>query len=331
MEVWSLCALCGMGVASNLERHRHLLRSHVNEANYCSICSKPYDHERTLNQHIKRSHPHSNILKLCQFCQKDFALEHALMYHQDEFHENELQQLEKPYLCPLPYCQKKFQDESFLGVHLLKHPIESRSEVDVSKYPVNCSLSSTYRKRKSSVKRRKTDTKDLASKEASSQSGKDMGQCSICGDLVPASNMPLHLKDHLAPKLHKCDLCGKDFAKMATLNDHRLSIHEKRELPCPYEDCTKVFFLRGVLRKHIQGVHLQTRFQCNLCRKSFSLKGDLKVHVKGVHEGVRLTCSLCNREFTRASDRNRHERDVHGVRRPSNARGSRKSSLAGQC
>lgn len=81
------------------------------------------------------------------------------------------------------------------------------------------------------------------------------------------------------------------------------------------------FGRKGVLKKHIQMVHEQTRkFECEICMSPFGLKSDLKRHVQSVHQKKRpFVCTICAASFGRRSDLKRHTLSLHpGAELPPN-------------
>ena len=229
--------------------------------------------------------------------------------------------VDMPHACPISFCQKRFQHDSFIGVHIRhRHMPETRLEIDISQYPENPFITPSISNRK----RRSTDegSRARARKEVE-DSGKDGEEeeeeaaqniCTRCGESVVSSKMKLHMRTHKERPRFNCSECGQSYISSSGLKKHQMIVHTKMRLNCPMKGCGKTFSQRTTLRYHIQTIHTNpTKHGCSLCEKSFSIKSDLDVHVKGVHEGIKARCSYCGKDFLRPSERNRHEKQVHGA------------------
>jgi len=268
------CHFCMKKFSHPLEKQLHSLQFHGNDLLYCSICTKPHDSETVLISHMNNKHKASPALLHCEFCNKQFILEDSLAYHHDDKHEDKKNNVEKPFICQVDSCQKRFQKELFLKQHANFH-----ERIPVKKTPT--------------------------SEEESSP-------CETCGLSIPSKKMSEHLKKHGEKSTFTCEDCGKGFVTTAKLKYHRLDKHVKRELKCPIESCQKVFYRRDILSYHLRAVHTnREQHQCDKCDKCFAHKSDLAVHKKGVHQGLKSFCSFCEKEFLRTSEKNRHEKQVH--------------------
>ncbi len=106
----------------------------------------------------------------------------------------------------------------------------------------------------------------------------------MCRSCYQAFDQQCKLEDHQASSSHcntvdklECNICGKLFAMMGTLNRHK-EIHDKNPI------------------KH----------QCHLCKKQFASKQNLVLH-QAVHEEVKpFPCTLCSRAFARKKNLERH-------------------------
>jgi hypothetical protein len=80
-----------------------------------------------------------------------------------------------------------------------------------------------------------------------------------------------------------CDLCGEDFTTMADAMGHYRTVHRTTGyLKC----CDKKFKKRCRLLDHVNNVHLNYTFTCEICGKSFGSEIYLKRH-KMQHEEVK--------------------------------------------
>ena len=79
--------------------------------------------------------------------------------------------------------------------------------------------------------------------------------CNICGKEVKYS-LPRHIRQaHVSPqdRKHKCEHCGKRFARRQQLNDHN-NVHTGAR-PYICEQCGLTFNNNGNMSHHIRRVH----------------------------------------------------------------------------
>jgi len=273
----SSCNFCMKIFNCLYDKQQHIFQVHKDKILFCQYCKKQLFGDKSLNNHLKNYH--KEVLLDCSFCDKKFVSKDWLAYHYDEHHEDKnVGILEKPYICASIGCQKRFQNQAHLNLHMKIHD--------------------------ASMAR-------LAKLRSNSKSGIEKYPCDTCGKLISHNLMREHIAEkHTEPRF-KCTECDKVFHWRSKLKVHFLDKHLKRELKCPDEKCQKVFYTRNVLNAHVKGVHGKTKEHCSLCDKSFSHKGDLQQHIKGVHEGKKSHCSVCGKDFVRNADKNRHERQVH--------------------
>ena len=250
--------------------------------------------------------------------------------------------MEKPYTCPISFCQKRFQQDSFIGVHIRRHLPETRLEVDVSQYPENPHISPAINNRSKRQREEEARKMERAKKKVTKVTNEnetsdeeveedreeqkegeeeeiveERNICTRCGESVASSKMSIHMRKHKKKQRYTCSDCGRSYGDSTSLKSHHMIAHTKMKLNCPMEGCGKAFKQRTTLRTHILTIHThRTQHKCSFCEKSFSIKSDLDVHVKGVHEGIKARCSFCGKDFNRPSERNRHQKQVHGAKTP---------------
>ena len=287
------CRYCHSSHGNEEVLLQHMLQNHKEELFHCRVCTEPFLMEGQLQGHIKRSHPHFSLFYNCPHCEKSrkiaksFVSEKSLSYHVDEFHEDETLDVEKSFVCPVGFCQKRFRLEGSIYRHARMH---NQSDLPDTTY----------------VGRRQ---KRAQTKETKAYDDESKSPCVTCGKMIAPSQMAKHAKVHVTAT---CAECGKTFKSKVQLKVHRMNKHLKLKLTCPFEGCGKIFHRRVDLHSHVDRHNNPVRHQCNLCDKSFSIKHDLETHIKGVHEGIKSRCSFCGKEFVRPSEKNRHERSIHG-------------------
>ena len=86
-------------------------------------------------------------------------------------------------------------------------------------------------------------------------------------------------------------MCGKHVNTYASLQLHMTRIHSNEKLP-PKEKtfkcdhCEKMFYSRGHLNEHINGVHNRgsRTVQCPVCHKGFNTEKRMKKHLFNAHK-----------------------------------------------
>ena len=108
----------------------------------------------------------------------------------------------------------------------------------------------------------------------------------------------------------KCDTCDQTFTTKSEFENHvenRHSIYHQ----CSF--CDKNYDSNQDLLTHVQALHKNTRYSCEICSKSYSYPGGLKRHKLHGHHGnvQKFKCGLCCIEFGFKDGLKRHLKDVH--------------------
>ena len=82
------------------------------------------------------------------------------------------------------------------------------------------------------------------------------------------------------PFKYQCSICGKNFKRKATMDEHELT-HNAKEFGCA--QCGRKFSLERYLTRHMDSVHGESNRSCNECGKSFTTNAYLKDHMIRVH------------------------------------------------
>ncbi|XP_049770042.1 zinc finger protein 429-like isoform X1 [Schistocerca cancellata] len=139
-------------------------------------------------------------------------------------------------------------------------------------------------------------------------------KCDICGKLFARScDLKRHALIHTGKRPHKCDICDKSFAQSCHLKTHILIHTGKKPHKC--DICGKSFATSGSLKAHAFIHTGQKPNKCVICGKSFATSGNLKKHTL-IHTGKKPhKCEICGKSFAMSGTLNRHVL-IHTGRKP---------------
>ncbi|KAI8124139.1 Transcription factor grauzone [Lucilia cuprina] len=124
-----------------------------------------------------------------------------------------------------------------------------------------------------------------------------------------------HIRLHLNPEMHKCDICGKPSSSQYNLKLHKKIMHESTEqFEC--EVCHKMFNQKPTLERHmLTHVTGSKDFVCQECGKAYVLEVQLKSHIKTVHNVDRV-CDQCGKTIHGVAALKKHLMEHAGIKRP---------------
>ncbi|GAB0100980.1 transcription factor grauzone [Sergentomyia squamirostris] len=137
-------------------------------------------------------------------------------------------------------------------------------------------------------------------------------QCQVCGKVFKFRNhLVEHSSTHIPPEQRefKCDQCPKSYTKLCRLRDH-LKSHIPpglRSLEC--KQCQKTFASTVVLRSHIRNVHERRQTTvCEVCAKVFLTKEAFLAHQINHMERKppKVECAMCGKKFKQRTGLLRH-------------------------
>lgn len=117
----------------------------------CYICDAvPFESKRSYQEHMRQSHPEETKIFKCKFCEKIFDVWKNFKRHEVIVHTNE-----RPFICNIESCRKRFKRNPSLQRHLETH--STKKEV--------CSLCGLQFSSSTTLRRHMivhSDTKDYA-------------------------------------------------------------------------------------------------------------------------------------------------------------------------
>lgn len=124
-----------------------------------------------------------------------------------------------------------------------------------------------------------------------------------------------HIRLHINPETHKCDICGKPSSSKYNLKLHKKVVHEETEkFEC--DVCHRSFNQKPNLERHLlTHVTGNKDFFCKECGKGYVLEIQLKSHIKTVHTDNRV-CDQCGKTVHGVGALKKHLMEHAGIERP---------------
>jgi hypothetical protein len=141
----------------------------------------------------------------------------------------------------------------------------------------------------------------------------------------------INLFSDMEKNIAKCDICNKEFNKVAYRNRHVKNVHIKNSEDGPKVKytcvlCDKQYNTKFNLQRHIAAIHLpesQAYFTCKICNYKTFQKCHLERHTKKVHKDSKVVdyfrphkCTLCGKQFKVLRRLRYHERKSHNTEGP---------------
>lgn len=119
-----------------------------------------------------------------------------------------------------------------------------------------------------------------------------------------------HIRVHIDPDTHKCDICGKRNSNTRSLRLHKKIVHSGvHKYEC--HECHKTFPQKCNLDRHLlTHVSGSKDFKCEICDRAYVFEVQLKSHIKLAHSDNRV-CDQCGKTFTNAGALNHHRKMQH--------------------
>jgi len=232
------------------------IKTDMQDAHTCDLCSKGFISSASLKKHIKTKH---RKLKenICTFCEKSFQSPSQLTVH-TRIHTGE-----RPYACET--CGESFIDKARLKEHGRKHTGEPAPRKFIC---MHCGKSYGHKSHLTHhVAMTHVDTPSV--------------QCTLCGKMFfNDRTLKMHMKRGHLEKKCVCGVCGRSFAVQQSLTEHMRTHTGEKPYTCAV--CNRHFTTAKCLRNH-SAVHGERNFHCTICNKSYARKQVLVNHNKNVH------------------------------------------------
>ena len=299
------CNLCGMIYPSkdNLKTHNCSIGRFV--CNFTSdgkICGKSFKTQSHIKKHIESIHEEKKFR--CDICEKDFSLSKNLKIHKKVIHDEGI----RPYQCTISTNNGNICKEYFRNISQLKDHIErihEKKDISQNDFTASCSLKKQYDI--------KGENEDYQKHEWCPEIQNIRGNAS---NLSFSSESSSIIQEEITP--YQCtissdngNICGKSFKYISQLINHIESIHEDKKYRC--DICQKDFITSYSLMEHKNNVHETgiRQHECKICKKSFILKDDFKNHIDLSHNCKKLYCDICQKFFSSSNSLNEHKSTIH--------------------
>lgn len=255
----------------------------------CPICMKKNVCRQQLIVHID---VHDNPDRYrCDICGEVFQF---LDKHKFKVHGREAEAEEKNYSCE--HCGKAFRSSLNLQnhidrVHGLKDTICDICNKPFSKKAINAHKRSAH--------------------------SEEMYMCEQCPKMFKTrSGLESHKSEHDAElrKPVKCELCGKEMRRGASLAKHMKVIHSQED-PVNCNMCGKQFRTKFHMIRHRTNTCAATinsrPFKCEVCGKGFSMRLTLNEHMTTHTRTSLYQCAFCFKTFGYISNLYKHRKKAH--------------------
>lgn len=268
------CSFCGKQFSNSNYRTNHEHQVHIkNQKFICDICGRIYHNKSKIADHLRR-HIGSRDFK-CDQCDSCFVVRQGLLNHKKFVHNL----IPKNVSCP--HCDLKFFTQAHLRLHVKNHFQDRAYECLI------CGKS--YRHKNSLVEHsREHEPKEEFPFE-----------CKNCDKkFTRASHFYQHSRQHHSKNLKNpasssfsCDACEKTFKTKNSLADHKKIHFGVKDFTCSYPNCRKTFRLKQALVRHIQAVHLDLTFNCEICNETLKLRKQFQKtyieHIQNTHTDLK--------------------------------------------
>ncbi|XP_052831185.1 myoneurin-like [Octopus bimaculoides] len=142
-------------------------------------------------------------------------------------------------------------------------------------------------------------------------------KCHVCGmNYARLCDYTRHIRVHTAENQYTCSYCNKVSQTQRDFIEHNKSEHQdNRPFKCDASGCTFQAAKLAYLTDH-RHIHSDVKgFICNKCGRTFSQAGGLHSHIKSCYQMQGYLCDLCGQTFNHLGSMKSHRR-IHLGEKP---------------
>jgi len=229
----------------------------------CLVCQEVFNHQRSLNIHMRRHkthHPTHNLLHTCQTCGQVFTDRKRLVLHKRSQHAGTIEgprikykRVQEFHTCGI--CSCKFSSKAGRNSHIKKyHPNEKL---------FTCTLCQEIFTSDTSLKEHLANSHNAQRIVNNGDNTSEIYACEDCSkEFLKVESLLEHRKVHVDSSLTECYYCGIGFPSMETLQEHTDATHAD---PNPFncEGCEEQFCSETLLFTHMKSHRVQT-YMCEV-------------------------------------------------------------------
>ncbi len=137
-------------------------------------------------------------------------------------------------------------------------------------------------------------------------------QCATCGKVLKSAeclkrheNVHAYIRERFS-----CGQCDYTTYQQKKLTSHVDFVHNNIKYPC--EICGKPFANNQSLNAHVMTIHDRSHlFTCDQCDYKAVCKDGVQKHILAKHEKVELMCDKCDKKYPYVTQLKRHKKSVH--------------------
>ena len=311
------CGICPVKLSSINLLKRHVLNVHEAKIVKCPECGKSIS-EHYLPIHIEQQHRSPSIE--CSLCDYSNTTKENLKHHMMTCHSVSIGMNVKPkFKCEL--CNFNSQRNFDMEIHkarfhnilfdCLKCEYKAETSGSLKKHCqyyhsgaiFKCEFCPSIFNNEAALKKHNYLLHD--------QDKNNKFQCDECNAAYSLqSTLTLHIKTVHQKIKYKCEICNYEATQKTHLNSHKKSVHQGIKYPCNI--CNRLFTQKSHLTTHKNGVHfLGSQYPCD--KRQAQYKQHLKLHIENVHMNKVYPCNLCGYKGTQIQSLKCHQRAVHGI------------------
>lgn len=284
------CNMCGLIFATQGGLSKHLRCTHkipTDKTVFCHICNAGFYDKRQLKPHFMRVH--LQVSYTCQFCSKLFKAKESYRRHLMFKHPDKYVEETKTHKCEK--CPEVYVNEFELCRHInMAHNETTEVVIKKEEQEFNRNLFKCTK-----CVNEYSTWEELRVHFEQTHHANEETQCQACGELMPRSELPKHMKMHDNIEM-TCKYCEFKTMSRFSMTQHTLRHKNAATITCDFNGCRYKTFYEDAMAKHKRRHNdLGVKLQCASCPFQTMNKYILKYHEEAHSTGKkRYTCDQCD-------------------------------------